>query len=519
MKPLLQSLAHSLACTLALCLSFAPALANEKTNKEYTSPQTAESPDPARADMLRFTNDDTLHGQFISFNADGNLVWKNPESLETIPFSTKNLHRIVLNHGQAHQSLQYQSAIHLINGDVIPGKIISANESSVTISTEHLETITITRDNITKISTSPFGGKLFYFGPLNAQGWKTIKAVNPKEKKEPSTNTDNKNTAKPTQKEEKPKTDWKYTSNAWYSGTDKFRYLIKENALPDQCRLSFKLEWRGSLYTTVILHADFAPPEYTGDENNRLANSSAPGHAYLLNISPHSATLTSLTYDKKTGKPQLNQFTDSRVSLALTNKDETKIEIRIDRIKKAILFYSDGHFRGKWALGETYDGKGNDLAFYRPPHYNNSKIKISNIAISAWNGMKDSAQSMSHTKRDIILLNNGVDRFSGTFKNIHDGKVRFTGSYNNPMTIPLDEVEEIYLATSKQTTPPETAKDAVYFFVYPYGRITGIPSASTDGKTILTTSLLQDIPLDTRFINIIDFSQKNSLLDLWDDNF
>lgn len=477
------------------------------------------------SDMLRFANDDTLHGQFLAFNAEGNLLWQNQESPDPITFSTKKLHRIVLNNGQAHQSIEYKSAIHLINGDVIPGIITSADDSNVTLKTEHLGTITIDRNNITSLSTTPFGGKLFYYGPLNADGWKTSPALKPKSKpkkkdktkdKEKPADTSKKEAA---EKEEKKETDWKYTSNAWYSGSDKSSYLIREDALPDQCRLSFKLAWRGSLYANVVLHADFAPPEYTGDENARLTASSTPGHAYILSISAHSATLSSLTYDEETGKPRLNSLNDTRVSLALSNKSETDIELRIDRLNKSILIYSDGSFRGKWALGEHYEGKGNHLAFSRSPHYNNSEIKFSHIAISHWNGMKDSAQSMSTSKRDVILLNNGVDRFSGIFKNIRDGQVSFTGTYNNAMTIPLDEVAEIHLATSQQNPPPETAKEAVYFYVYPYGRITGAPSSSNNEKTKLKTILLDEVELDTSFINIIDFSHKNSLLDLWDDNF
>jgi hypothetical protein len=201
------------------------------------------------------------------------------------------------------------------------------------------------------------------------------------------------------------------------------------------------------------------------------------------------------------------------------------IEIRIDKPNKSILLYADGSFKCKWSLGESYAGKGNTLAFHNP-RYNNAELRVSDIAISHWNGMKDSAESMSSTKRDIILLNNGIDRFSGIFKHLRDGQVSFEGTYDNAMIIPVEEVHEIHLATGQQKPLPEKAKQAVHFFIYPYGRITGSPSgtadtpgADTPGKTKLSTDLLGDLELDTSFINIIDFSQKNSLLDIWDDNF
>jgi hypothetical protein len=172
-------------------------------------------------------------------------------------------------------------------------------------------------------------------------------------------------------------------------------------------------------------------------------------------------------------------------------------------------------------LGDHYETKGNHLAF-GPTRYNKSQFRISDITISKWNGMKDSAQSMSDSKRDIILLNNGMDRFSGKFQSISNGQVHFKGTFDNDLTIPLDQVQEIHFATNRQTKPPVQSKDAVYFFIYPHGRITGIPYTEPDAPANsirLKTSLFGDLPLDTRYINIIDFSHKNSLLELWDDNF
>jgi hypothetical protein len=498
--------------SLSLLSSFGAAIAS--------AAEPLSSPDGA--DMLRFANHDTLHGEFIAFNAKGNLHWKSPESPDPIIFETQKAHRIVLNHGQAHKAIHYKSAVHLINGDVIPGSITSADDTSVILDTEHLGNVTIPREVITRIAPKPFGGKLLYYGPLSTDGWKTQNPQNPKkEDKEngPFGEPDKKREDKEEAKDKK--TDWQHIANAWYAGTDQTKYLVREDALPDKCKLAFKLAWRGSLYANVILHADFDPPKSKDEKKSTHSyNPSAMvGHAYALNITNHSASLTALTYGED-GKLHIEPFNETRASLRLTGKDETLIEIRIDRPNKSILLYSDGSFKCKWSLGETYAGKGNNLAFHNP-RYNNAELRISDIAISHWNGLKDSAESMSSTKRDIILLNNGIDRFSGNFKHLRDGQVTFEGTYDNTMTIPVEEVHEIYLATGKHKPLPETAKDAVHFFIYPYGRITGSPTASSDDreKTKLSTDLLGDLELDTHFINIIDFSQKNSLLDIWDDNF
>ena len=493
--------------------------------------KTPESSKPREGvDMIRFANHDTLHGIFQSFGANDTLQWQSSESPDSIAFSTQKLHRVTLNRGLAHKAITYKSSTHLINGDVIPGTIISANQSSVVMETEMLGTITIPRDTITQLSPRPFGGKLLYYGPLNSDGWKTVGLEKDDEAEDDdddpfgAENLDKDSKKKSTKKDEKER-DWKYLANAWYAGSDKKSYLVRENALPDQCRISFKMAWRGSLYANIILHADFTPPEVKDDDDQKKKSgysvSNTPGHAYILSISNHSATLSSLTYDAN-GKLQTNRFNDTRVSLGLSTADQAKIEIRLDRKNKSILLFSDGSFKGKWDLGENYDGKGNHLAFARSTHYNNAELRISDIAISHWNGMKDSAQSMTSAKRDIILLNNGVDRFSGTFQQIRDGQVTFKGTFDNTMTIPIEEIQEVHFATTTLKITPKTAKKAVYFFVYPYGRITGVPTATPSGekgKTTLSTDLLGEIELDTRYMNIIDFSHKNSLLDTWDDNF
>jgi len=513
MKPLINLLTLGLiACPILM--------AADKTQADETSkPISKTASTPEAMDMLRFANHDTLHGSYLAFGPKDTILWQSLESTDPIPFNTKKIQRIVLNHSRAHKAIKYKSAIHLVNGDVIPGVITSADNETVTLKTEHLGTLTIQRENISTLSPSPFSGKLLYYGPLNTEGWKTVSPNKPKEKKADQKKDDQAKDTKPDPEEEKKQTNWKHIANAWYAGTDKNKYLVMENALPDQCRLSFKLAWRGTLYTNVILHADFDPPEKKEtDENPRRTINNTPGHAYILNITTHSASLSSLTYDEN-GKTLTNRFDETRASLRLSGKDETQIELRLDRTNKSILLFSDGSFKAKWSLGDKYEGKGNALAFNRNSSYSNSEIRISDIAISHWNGMKDSAQSMSTPKRDVILLNNGVDRFSGMLKGIRDGQVSFFGSYNNEMTIPLDEVQEIHLATNQQKPPPKTAKTAIYFFVYPYGRITGSPTTSQNGKTKLTTELLGEVELDVRYINIIDFSHKNSLLDIWDDNF
>lgn len=504
----------TLAALSLNCLADPSVPSTDNTKKETVTEKESAAPD-----MLRFTNGDTLHGSFLGFDKDHTMLWKNSEATDPIQFSTKKTHRIVLNRGQGHKSVEQNSTITLVNGDIIPGNITSANDKTVTLATDHLGTLTIPRDAVAQIAPNPYGGKLIYYGPLSPKGWKTVSPPAPKkdDEKEKEAKEALEKIGKDEAKKEK-ETDWKHIASAWYAGTDKYRYLVREDVLPDKCRLSFKLAWRGSLYSNIAIHADFAPPAYDGKEDTRNNMAATVGHAYVISISTHSATLYSCTFDE-TGKPSSTRIDDAHVSLNLSGKEDADFEIRLDRPNKQILLYLNGQFKTKWNLGDTYEGKGNALAF-RNLRYSNAELRVSDIVVSKWNGLKDSAQSMSTPERDVILLTNGVDRFSGTFNQLNDGKVSFQGTYNNKLSIPSDEIQEIHFASSNLRKMPEVDKDkSVYFYVHPYGRISGVPSVGEQGRTKLISDILGEISLDTNYVNIIDFSHQNSLLDLWDDNF
>ncbi len=459
-------------------------------------------------DMLRFVNHDTLHGHFLAFGPSDTLIWNNPEASEAIHFSTSKVHRVLLNRGKAHLGLRQTSHVKLINGDIISGEILSADSQAIVMDTEHLGNLAIQRSSLTKIAPTPFGGKLVYYGPLNTDGWTKIStaSLHDTEQKNP-----------PKKDDENTLTDWQHIGSSWYSGTDKNRFLIQENIMPDQCRVSFKLAWRGSLNTKIALHADFSPPQSENTISSQLDMGSTIGHGYMLSLSSHSASLYACTFDEE-GKPINTRLRASQSGLGLSSANTAHIELRMDKSQKNILLFLNGEFKTKWDLGDEYAGKGAHLAF-KNQHFSRSDIRISDIVITHWNGMKDSAKSMKSTDHDVLLLNNGLDRFSGKLKNIREGKVYFQGSYGNELIIPMEEVSEITLASNNKDQPAAKNPKDIYFHIYPYGRITGVPDQSNNQITKLQTKLLGEVDLNTRYVNIIDFSHKNNLLDNWDDNF
>ena len=281
-----------------------------------------------------------------------------------------------------------------------------------------------------------------------------------------------------------------------------------------------KLAWRGTLSTYIAIHADLAPPVHQGDERSHghTTMASMAGHAYAIMLDQYGAELHYCTYDEA-GKPSIQRVDNSRTRLNLTNREQMQLELRIDRPDKAILLYVDDQFKAIWNIEGEYQGKGSALGFCNT-RYMNSTLRISDIVISAWNGLKDSAQSMRNKHRDTILLINGTDRFSGSFQTLKNDQVSFLGSYGNPFSIPVDQVQEIHLASEKfpRLIDQDESKYA-HFYIPPHGRISGVPLKNTDAGTLISTHLLGELVLRTSCVNIIDFSHQNNLLDLWDDHF
>lgn len=470
------------------------------------------------ADLLRFINSDTLHGVFHGFSGNQNLEWKSPEASAPISFSTKKIHRITLKNGHAKMTAYPESIVTLSNGDIVHGKVTSINTEQLRMKTEYLGEIQIPKNLVSSVTFQPHGGKLKYYGPLNTDGWQTI-ATKTDKKAETE-----KGAALPTGKDpedQKTKAAWKHISNAWYSGTQDHHCLVRDNALPEICRLSFEVAWQESLYMQIGFFADLSPPEQDQTHYN-ISNhiASAVGNSYTLYVQEHSINLYAHSFDKD-GKLEKNHIEGS-ASINLRGREKAHLELRLNRTEKLALLYVDGVYKIKWPLDALPENHGKALAFFKPAYNNRApcQIRIKDITISEWNGLQDSARSTRNKDHDIVMLVNGLDRFSGIFNGLEDGFVSFTGSYGNHLEIPSKEIAEVnYASKNLHTLDQKADQPPVYFYTLPYGRISATPVENQSGSCTLYSEVIGEIELDTDYVNIIDFSHQNNLLDFWDDNF
>lgn len=498
---------------------FFSACIHVRSEKPDVAPDTTQAVgNEQRADLLRFTNSDTLHGSFHGFSGSERLMWKNPEASQPIAFSTKKIHRIILNEGHAKMTAHPKSIVTLSNGDIVHGKVNSINSEQLRMETDYLGDIQIPKDLVSSIAFQPHGGKLEYYGPLNTDGWEIIATVNAKKAK------NDKNADLPADEDpegQKAKVAWKHVSNAWYSGDADHHCLVRDNALPDQCRLSFEVAWRETLYLQIGFYADLSPldqDQTNYNSSNHIA--SAIGNSYTLYVHEHSVNLYSHSFNKD-GKLEKNHIEGS-ASLNLRGKNKAHIELRLNRSEELALLYIDGEYKIKWQLEALPDDTGKALAFFMPAYHHRTpgQLRIRDITISEWNGLKDSARSARHNDHDIVMLANGLDRFSGVFNDLEKDFVSFTGTYGNLLKIPSEEIAELNFASKKlRVAEQKKGQLPVYFYTLPYGRISATPISKQSGSCSLYSEAIGEIQLDTDYVNIIDFSHQNNLLDFWDDHF
>jgi hypothetical protein len=470
------------------------------------------------SDMLRFTTGDQLQGTFKGINENGRISWARPDVPQPIEFQRDKVRQIVLHGGHPLSATNSVNHVGLVNGDRIPGRLVSMDDSHVTILTESAGRIEIPRDAVSLIAPNPFGGRLIYAGPFDEASWKVVSA-NPAPPPDPQA-AGKEETSDAKAKE----ASWKHAGAAWYSrpGTDALQLQAE---MPDKAMIRFKLSSRGSPGVAFAFDADFAHPakpldEKTANNANTLL-SRLFGNAYVLSIYPSFAQLYRCGYDKD-GQPMgQERLRAGNSNFNIKNSGETLFELRRDKRAGTIALYIDGEFALQW---DTKSENGPDLP---PPGGsgigfqstgNSAPLRLSDVVVAEWNGLTDSARSMESDQNDIVLLANGTDRFSGHVTAIQDGKVSLDGKYSG-LSIPVEDIAEIHLARStRRKEEEERPASEVTVHLQPVGRISGTPVSSSGGRLKLESPMAGLLDLDLGSAVVLEFQSAGGFLDKWDDD-
>ncbi|MFY7817527.1 MAG: hypothetical protein ACOVRB_04095 [Akkermansiaceae bacterium] len=501
----------------------------------------------AADDILRFTNGDQLHGEYQGIGEGQVILWTRPDLAAQLSLKSENVRHIILRGAKPDNEVSSFSFVTLVNGDQIPGEVLSFEGKNTRIRSSVVGEIDLPSEHIASINPNPFGGKLEYAGPFSADGWEVYRPEDRDPKAIAKKQAENKNEKEEEKKEDKPAAkkeaiSWQHSGSSWYhdKGMD---VLARKNCFRESSLMRFRMAWRERLNVNIALNADFAlPPEPKKEEEQEGKKAGAGarqpmmffngmpsnhtlsfGNALVLSIYQSYFSLTRCGYDAN-GQVINQRMLQSQSGVQLPESGEATVEIRCNREKGLLMLFVNGQYAAQWEdidslkpAGEQQDDEvipplGNGFAIQC-----NNPLKLSEVVMSEWSGIKDSAYSMSHDKRDIILLSNGTDRYSGEITEIKDNKAYFKNTYSE-LEIPLSEISEIVFAKKTKPESKEPAEGAITTRFYPTGKITGL--AETSGPTGLKIShpLAKKLELQLSQAISLEFHDDNPFLEIMDNN-
>jgi len=451
-------------------------------------------------DFINFGNNDTLHGKFMGFTTSGKIIWKNDSAEKNIAFTTQEVRKIVLNNGQKTKPFTHTSYVTLKNLDTIPGKIISLTEDQLTLETDFGGEITIPKNKIFDININPIGDKIIYRGPFSEdEPWKIKFPTKP----------DTKSLAEKEKEDENP---WKFQNFSLKHQGERSSILLKAE-FPEKYRITFNSYSSQNHYPTLTIMADLTVPEFDEDDKalqqnrSRYSNSMGKylGTSLVIRLHPTSSSLTHFGF-KENG--ELFQVTVSNLVRGVSrkgSKTKTFYDLRVDKKEGLIMFYADKRIIGKWQIDSLAERvQGSHFGFNMKHNNVITTSVVSDIVISSWNGVQDSALSLENETRDIVMLNNGTDRYSGKIIAIADSAIDLKSTYAE-LSIPQDQVSSITFSRKKSEIPELREKQDVAIRFYGTGRITGILTIADDDSIFLESKILGKIKIKSEFITSFEF--------------
>jgi hypothetical protein len=473
-------------------------------------------------DLLRFTNGDQLHGEYRGIGEGPSILWDRDDVGEAVEFKMTDIRHVVLNAGEVGLKSSGMAHVGTVNGDRIPGEVVELGEKNFIVQTTFGGLVEIPREQVELIAPNPLGGRILYHGPFEKESWKMVN----------SENAEGLPDAKADEKDELADERWKFSGSAWYWDHKGFGTgLVRDEGMSDQSVIKFEAAWKGRLSLAVGFHADFAKPEKAdvdGEEDDlRQVGRSTVfpgifGNSYVLHIYSSYVSLYKTSFDEE-GRARTDRVHAANSVVRLADSGRASVEIRCHRKTGEIVLFINDQFVCQWTeamddeLGESeYAGLGNGFGFV--VQSDDSPVRISEILISEWNGMPDSARSLQVEEADIVLLANGTDRFSGKVTEISDKRLKIESKFGD-FDLPMEEVAEVRFAKASIAEVEDPKSDELKIRFHPLGRISGKPLKGDGGKTSIVHGAIGEVEVNLDSAMMLEVEENGDFIDDWDAEF
>lgn len=287
--------------------------------------------------VLRFSNGDRLTGDLLALTRK-KISWRSQILKEPAEFDLKYLIdlEIPFDARRVDQPVAaHEAIIEMTNGDKLLGQLAGITDSEIRLSTSFAEELLLKRGNVksAKISSTAF---IYYSGPNSMEEWVHRDGGDA----------------------------WSFRGGALHSKSP--GGIARDINLPDQCVISFDVEWRGVFSPRVIFYS------------KNIASPSEPDSGYEMGF------VGNQVYVKKSGSDN-NWVGHATNDLVFRENQKAHIEIKVSLDSGKIALFWDDQIIHIWEDVGVKNRKSIGKGFHIISK-DNQPLRISDIKVSAWDG-------------------------------------------------------------------------------------------------------------------------------------
>lgn len=509
--------------SLFTLLSLTATVISLNAEKAEPDSKTQLEKNSVNQDSLIFRDGSNLFGVFQGIDKEGSIKWKRQSNLHSQSYPIKEISEFSIDGARPKINSSKKGLIVLTNGDSLPGEIQSITPAQLTLKTDFSQDLILPIQYISHFYPALSEKNSIVYGINPTQNWQIFRH---------STSTNHQK--KSLTKIKNPQ--WLQHGASLYALSKGYSYITEPSIkLPDNYSLRFSVSKRGNARINLVLNANMRPPISRSkvDEinkknpdkpqlkvNRRSGNANTFGNCLVLQISGNHLSLFSHGVDDE------NQaFRNTCKSSAHNNYfrevpyEENHYQILCSKSQGIVTVYINNKKIKEWFLDESeFEKLGTNIAFFVEPYGSKGKIRISGLDIQRWSYVTEPLITLQHPEKDIILLNNGTDRFAGKISNFEPPHIHFKTDYTD-LKINKSNIKSIYFSKKQQKEIPEL-KTSYQFNFFNNGKIKASILPQTEdnqaNQTIqLKTSFDAIINLPIKHIQSVQFQPSHNLLKNW----
>jgi hypothetical protein len=390
-------------------------LQHSRTGEATDGDDSSDKPaNVADQDTLLFDNGDTLLGNLESFDPKESLRWIRADTKQAIEFSPARLTEMRLHPRPV--TATTTSKINFYDGDEFEGNILDLDSDKVTVDSWYAGKVQLARKSVRALTPAPPQRTITFKGPEGLEGWTVGKVTTIPDPGE-----------------------WSYRDGAFYA--TKSAAIARDVHLPDRASIQFDLKWKGALGVALALYTSSLQPVNLANKENEPDF----GGFYSLQLNnTFSSQLISVKKHDTGGNPTLGVVTVP----AFHQKDNARVEVRVDKRRKMIALLVDGALMNRWFDVEGFAGTGTAVRFV---HHGNGAIKMNNFLVTDWDGQfEEPLFPIATNTVDVAKLRNG-DQVTGSLNAMREDQISFTTGENKKMDIPWSRVKQLEFKKPAET--------------------------------------------------------------------